>query len=71
MRTVTIPADQYKCLREHLQAIDEILGVNGSKASERVASVQKPKETKTQKVKKYSSLLCSGERVKKPNHLKK
>jgi len=71
MRTVTIPADQYKCLREHLQAIDEILGVNGSKASERVASVQKPKETKTQKVKKYSSLLSSGQRATKPKHLKK
>jgi hypothetical protein len=74
MSTITIPIEQYECLREHLTKANEIfnsLGMVGSGASERKASKPYPKETKPQKVKKYADLLSSGKRVTKPNYLKK
>jgi hypothetical protein len=74
METITIPLEQYKCLRGHLEKANEIfksLGVVGSNASERKASELPPKETKPQKINKYKELIASGKRVTKPNHLRK
>lgn len=74
MSTITIPLEQYECLREHLNKANEIfnsLGMVGSVASERKASKPVPKETKPQKVKKYVDFIGSGKRVTKPNYLKK
>ena len=71
---ISLTTEQYKCLREHLKAIELIIngnGGNGSKTSERIAPIEPPKESKSQKVNKYKNLISSGERVKKPNHLKK
>ncbi|WP_339889772.1 hypothetical protein [uncultured Flavobacterium sp.] len=73
-RKITIPIEQYKCLREHLKAIELIIngnGGNGSKTTERITPIEPPKESKLQKVNKYKKLIASGERVKKPNHLRK
>lgn len=74
MKTIIIPLEQYECLREHLIKANEIfssLGMVGSGASERKASKPNPKETKQEKLKKYYNLIGSGQRVKKPDHLKK
>lgn len=73
-KKVTIPIEQYECLRGHLQEAIEIfnsLGMVGSLVNHNEASNRIPKETKTQKVNKYKDLITSGKRVKKPNHLKK
>ena len=73
-RAISITTEQYKCLREHLRAIELIINGkagNGSKTSERIAPIDAPKESKSQKVNKYKNLIASGERVKKPNHLTK
>jgi hypothetical protein len=70
MKTITIPIEQYECLRGHLEMANEIfksLGAVGGKAPSKVA----PKETKLQKINKYKNLIGSGQRVKKPAHLKK
>lgn len=73
-KTITIPIEQYKCLREHLKAATEIFqsfSIAGSNASERKASGTIPRESKATKINKYSHLIESGQRAKKPNHLKK
>lgn len=69
-KTITIPLETYKCLREHLNKANEIfksLGANGSVKSPKDA----PKETKRQGIDKYKKLIESGQRVKKPDYLKK
>ncbi len=84
MKTITIPIEEYnslleinekyKCLRGHLNAIEQILGGQGkvgSKASERQTPKPKPKETKQQRMDRFERLINAGARAKKPNHLKK
>jgi len=71
---ITLSIEEYKCLRGHLNAIEQILGSQGkvgSKASERQTPKPKPKETKQQGIDKYKRLIETGARAKKPNHLKK
>lgn len=71
---VVLSVEQYKCLRGHLSAIEQILGSQGqvgSVASERKAPKPKPKETKQQGINKYKNLIETGARVKKPEYLKK
>lgn len=73
LENITLTLQQYKCLREHLQAIDRIIGSKdlvGSLAS-KSAPKPEPKETKAQKINKYKTLIASGQRVTKPSHLKK
>lgn len=72
--TITITIEQYKCLRGHLIKANEIfnsLSLAGSITSERSTSKAKPRESKSQKVNKYKDFITKGERVKKPNDLKK
>jgi hypothetical protein len=85
MKTVTIPLEEYnrlleinekyKCLREYLEKANEILnspgGELGSDTIKLVATKPNPKETKKQRIENYIKLIESGQRVKKPDHLKK
>lgn len=74
VKTITIPLETYKCLRGHLEQANEIfksLGMVGGLASEGEAFKPAPKETKTQKINNYKNLIGSGQRAKKPEHLKK
>lgn len=71
---IKLSIEQYKCLRGHLNAIEQILGSQGkvgSEASERITPKPKPKETKQQRINKYKTLIETGARAKKPEHLKK
>ncbi|MFT5254431.1 MAG: hypothetical protein ACI87N_003501 [Flavobacteriales bacterium] len=68
--TITIPLETYKCLREHLNKANEIfksLGAVGSVKTPKAA----PTQTKKQGIDKYKNLISSGQRVKKPEYLKK
>lgn len=82
--TITIPlkqykslmeiSEKYKCLRGHLEKAAEAfksLGAVGSLKTPKQVPKQAPKETKRQGIDKYKRLIESGERVKKPEHLKK
>lgn len=72
MRGIQLTNKEYKCLREHLSAIEGILQKQGyNSGSNSGPVVVPPKETKAQKVNKYKSLIGSGARGTKPNHLKK
>lgn len=66
---ITLTPQQYKCLRKHLAAIDEIIG-QGSAGSV-IAPGAKPKETRKDRVNKYKNMISTGARGTKPNHLKK
>lgn len=71
---IKLSIEQYKCLRGHLNAIEQILGSQGkvgSEASERITPKPKPKETKQQAINRYKDLIETGARAKKPEHLKK
>lgn len=71
---VVLSVEQYKCLRGHLNAIEQILGSPGkvgSEASERKTPKPKPRETKQQGINRYERLIETGARAKKPEHLKK
>lgn len=78
--TITIPLEKYKslleinekykCLRGHLEKAAEAFKSLGTIGSVK-APKQPPKETKRQGIEKYKRLIESGERVKKPEHLKK
>lgn len=74
-KTITIPLEQYKCLRGHLDQAFKIFESLGTeqrgKASERVSSSSKPRETKQQGINKYKELIETGGRAKKPKYLKK
>jgi hypothetical protein len=74
-KTITIPIKEYKCLREHLDQAFKIFERLGSEhrgeASERISSSSKPKETKRQAMDRIKKAIASGERAKKPSHLKK
>lgn len=68
--TITIPMEQYKCLREHLKKANEIfnsLGRFGGLSTPK----PEPKKSKSQKINDYKNLIGSGVRIKKPDHLKK
>lgn len=73
---IVLTQGEINVLRGALDTISSVLGskgfsVVGSQTSERLSSNLEPKETKSQKVKKYADLLANGTRVKKPNYLKK
>lgn len=71
MKAVVLNANDIKCLREHLDAIESIIQKHGEHNTElKKSSVAVPRETKTQKINKYKDLITSGLRGKKPNHLK-
>lgn len=72
METVTISKEHYECLRGHLEAATNIFNslVVGSLPKNKTPN-RPPKETKSQKVNKYKDLIDSGQRLKKPLHLKK
>ena len=60
VKTITIPLETYKCLRGHLEQANEIfksLGMVGGLASEGEVSKPEPKQTKTQKINNYLSLI--------------
>jgi hypothetical protein len=70
MKMITIPLEQYECLRGHLEKANEIfnsLGQLGGGNAPKAA----PKLTREQKVDKYVNMIGSGVRVKKPEYLKK
>lgn len=71
---VVLSVEQYKCLRGHLNAIEQILGSQGkvgSEVSEHKTPKPKPRETKQQGIDRYKKLIENGSRVKKPEYLKK
>lgn len=72
-KTITITIEQYECLRGHLIKAAEILNsIDESGAGiPLLASSKKPtKEKKSDRVKKYSDLISTGKRAKKPDNLK-
>lgn len=72
MQLVTIPIEDIKCLRGHLDAIEKIIQKHGyNSGPDSGPVVVPPKESKAQKINKYKSLIGSGARGKKPIHLKK
>ncbi|RUT68642.1 hypothetical protein D0817_19985 [Flavobacterium cupreum] len=74
LETITIPLETYKCLRGHLEKANEIfnsLGMAEGLASESKPLKPEPKQTRSQKIEKYKNLIGSGQRVKKPEYLKK
>jgi hypothetical protein len=71
-KTITIPIEQYECLRGHLESAAKIFNSLGIPVGSSVRTPNRePRETKSQKVNKYKDLIGSGKRVKKPDHLKK
>ncbi len=70
MQIIPIPLKDIKCLRGHLDAIEEILQKHGQNSGSIKGPDVVPKESKAQKVNKYKTLIGSGARGKKPNHLK-
>ncbi len=66
---ITLTSEQYKCLRKHLAAIEEIIGL-GSTGSV-IAPGAKPKETRKDRIERYKSMISTGARGTKPGHLKK
>jgi hypothetical protein len=87
MKTITIPIEEYNrlieidekynVLRGILEKANELFkslgGELGSDTKKRVAAKPKPKpkETKQQGIDRYTKLIESGQRGKKPEHLKK
>lgn len=66
MKTITIPIEKYKCLREHLKKANEIFNSLGLVGSTSQMETPKPKRSKTQKINDYKKLIESGNRAKKP-----
>lgn len=70
-KTITIPLEQYECLRGHLNKAMEIFQSLGVPFGSETPPKKTPKETKQQKVKNYMVMIETGQRGKKPTHLKK
>ena len=72
MKEIVITAKQNKCLREHLNAIADIVGgkvvFSDGLASERKAVRKEP--TQSERVKNYAELLDSKGKYQKPKHLR-
>ena len=85
MKSITIPIEEYnrlleinekyKCLRERLEKANELFRSIGEEFSsdtkQLVAANSEPKQTRKQKIENYKKLIESGQRFKKPDHLKK
>ena len=73
MKEIVITAKQNKCLREHLNAIADIVGgkvvFSDGLASERKAVSKEP--TQRQRIENYGAVLDSTGKYKKPKHLAK
>lgn len=72
--TLNISKDNINVLRGTLMKAVEILdslGMVGGLAGESKAPKPEPKRTKSQRINDYKKLIESGERVKKPEYLKK
>lgn len=72
--TITITVQEYNVLRgTFIKAISilDSLGQAGSTIIQTKAPKPKPKETKQQRINNYKTLIETGVRVKKPEHLKK
>lgn len=65
-KTITIPLEEYKCLRRHLSEAVRIF--QGLEVREEDAPELSPSE---QRIQRYSRILATGQRGKKPEHLKK
>jgi hypothetical protein len=70
MKTITIPIEQYECLRGYLEKANEIFKSLGQPGNPMVPKAV-PKPTRQQRVNDYVNLIGSGKRVGKPEHLKK
>lgn len=70
METVTIPVKELNVLRETLTMAFEILNRHGVTGNLIVPSTS-PKETKKQREVRYSKMIESKSRGKKPDYLKK
>jgi len=85
MKSITIPieeynrlieiSEKYKCLREHFEKGYELLKTPGEELGndtiKSVAAKPEPKRTKREKIEYYKNLIETGQRAKKPDHLKK
>lgn len=76
MKTITIPLDQYECLRGHLEKANEIfkslgLGSGASEGETPKISKKRVQPSKTTRTKNYLDMIEKGERGKKPDYLKK
>jgi len=71
MKTITIPLEQYECLRGCLnQAMDifQSLGVTGGLTP---AGNTSKRKTKSEKLAHYDKMIITGARGVKPTHLRK
>lgn len=70
-KTITIPLEQYECLRGHLKQAMEIFQSLGVQFGSETPPKKTPKEKRQQKVNDYVSKIGAGQRGKKPDFLKK
>lgn len=74
-KTVTIPIETYNVLRgtflKAVEILDSLGGELNGGVQKNIAVKPKPKETKQQGVNRFKYLIESGQRAKKPDHLKK
>lgn len=70
-KQIAISIEDINVLRKTFKQAEDIINRLGAQLGSETTPESKPKETKTQKINKYSSLISSGQRAKKPNHLKK
>ena len=70
-KSITISIEKYNVLRGTLEKANELFKSLGEGlGNEKIPKVA-PKQTKAQGIDKYKKLLSSGERVRKPDYLKK
>lgn len=67
---ITIPLKEYTRLREHVNLATKALDAISKALGENTPQVAK-RETKKDKLEKYSQMIGSGTRGKKPEHLKR
>ena len=68
--TVTISVEELKCLRERLKEAISLIDSLGSGVQ--VSKPNPPKEpTQAERTRNYSDLIGTGQRYKKPKHLRK